>query len=112
MQTGLAAAQRCLVGDIVMDKGGGLKMLDRGRRADGGVEVSAHRLAGKHADKGAVTLARICRKASQRCVKIGFDVGVIGFVGKERHQMPVDFFKVSVEETGERARHAKSGSFA
>ena len=55
----LAAAQLAVIGDVIVDKRGGLKMLDGSGGAHGRVECSAHRLASEHADKRTMAFARV-----------------------------------------------------
>ncbi len=54
MQAGLAAAQRRLVRDVVMDERGGMEVLDGGRGRARAPHVAADRHAGGQADERAM----------------------------------------------------------
>ena len=84
----LAAAKLRLVGDIIMDEGCGMEVLDSRRRAGGQAHVAAYGQACGEADERAMALAAVFAIPLQRRVQVTIHVGVRsrGKVGV--HQIP------------------------
>ena len=88
VQARLAAAQLGLVGDVVVDEGGGVEVLDGCRRARRALHVAAHRQAGREADQRTMALAAVFAVRLQGIVEVAIHIGMRarGKVGV--HQLP------------------------
>ena len=76
MQAGLAAAQLGLVGDVVVDEGRGMEVLN-GRGGGGGtVGVAAHGQTGREANERTMTLARVLAVMIERIVQVAVHIPV------------------------------------
>ena len=83
-----AAAKLRLVGDVVVNEGRGMEVLDSGRRAGGQAHVAAHGQACGEADERAMALAAVFAVPLQGRVQITIHVGMRsrGKIGV--HQIP------------------------
>ena len=93
MQARLAAAELPVVGDVIMDKRGGLEVLDRRGAGAGLLGVAAHRCGGKQANERSVALAAVFGERPERAIEVALEVCPIGLLAKERLQV---VFEVSV----------------
>ena len=74
MHARLAAAQLRLVGDVVMDKGCRVKMLDGGRGAGCQTHIPANRAASRETDKRAMTLAAVLAVLLERIIQVAIHI--------------------------------------
>ena len=76
VQARLAAAQRRLVGDVVVDEGSRVEVLDSSSRGLRLFGVSANSLAGEHADERPMPLAAVLGELGERTVQVALHVGM------------------------------------
>ena len=74
VQAGLAATGLSLIGDVVVNKGSRVEVLDGRRRRGDFIRVSSHRYARRNADERAMTLASILAVLGQRIIEVAVDV--------------------------------------
>lgn len=94
----LAAPQLAVIGDVIVDERRALEVLDGRRRGECVGKGAANGLAGKHADQGPVTLARVSRERAQRCVEKGVEVRAIGAAAEVRLHARIDIDLMVLEE--------------
>ena len=104
----LAAPQLAFVGDVVVNEGRALEVLDRRRGASGASGITAHGACREHADERAVPLAAVCGKGGERCVQVALKVRMLGLFRKERIQIRVQIMVVLGEVYGEGVGHSAS----
>lgn len=101
----LAAPQLAVIGDVIVDERRALEVLDGRRRGEYVGKGAANGLAGKHADQGPVTLARVSRERAQRCVEKGVEVRAIGAAAEVRLHARIDIDLMVLEELCKRVSH-------
>ena len=83
----LAAAKLGLVGDVVVDEGRGMKVLDGGRGAGRARHVTAHGATGREADERAMALAAVLAVRHERLVQVAVHVRVRALRDEGVHQV-------------------------
>ena len=89
MHAGLATALFALVGDVVVDEGGRLEVLDCRSRGEGARGVPSHGLAAKQYQSGSRALAARAREARKGVIQVAREVVASErLVGQGRWRMP------------------------
>ena len=106
MHAGLAAAQACLVGNVVVDKGSRVEMLDCRRCGKCLTDIAAHCRTCRHANKRTMALAAVFAVLGKRSVQVLVHIGM-ATRRNERVDNGADLARIAVQVRLEQSRRAR-----
>ena len=92
----LATAQRCLIGNIVVNKSGRMEVLDSGSGGKCATDIATYRSTCSNADKRTMTLATVLAVLHKRSVQVLVHIGV-ATRRNERIDDVADFVRIAAQ---------------